>query len=199
MKSKSLFRSLSMLDTFKIETHIPYLEELFHPWKAVIGSDFQGYRNHVYRMVQFCWALKKAKGETLTDEEKQKIMIAGVYHDIGIWPQKTLDYIAPSVSPALIFLEEQGLSKWKQEITLMIENHHKFREYKGEYPELVELFRQGDVIDFTLGVGKFHLPKSFIVKMKKTIPNAGFHMGLLKKGCKWSLFNPLNPVPMMKW
>lgn len=173
-----------MLDQFKIETQIPYLEALFEPYKDVIGSDYQGYRNHVYRMVQFCWALKTLRGETLTEEEKQKIMIAGVFHDIGIWPTITLDYIGPSIPPAITYLAENGLSHWQEEITLMIENHHKFTSYQGEFQDLVELFRQGDVIDFTLGIGKFQLPKAFILDMKKALPNAGFHLGLVKKGCK---------------
>ena len=55
---------------FRVATQIPYLEELLSPWKEVIGDDYQGYRNHVYRMVQFCWALKQARGEILSEQEK---------------------------------------------------------------------------------------------------------------------------------
>jgi len=77
-----------------IETHIPYLEELLIPWKDIIGDEYTGYKNHVYRMVQFCWALKQTRGEALTEDDKKKIMIAATFHDIGIWVGHTLDYRA---------------------------------------------------------------------------------------------------------
>ena len=31
----------------QIEQQIPLLEEVFADWKAVIGDEYQGYRNHV--------------------------------------------------------------------------------------------------------------------------------------------------------
>lgn len=182
-----------------IETHIPFLEELFEPWKSIIGDDFQGYRNHVYRMVQFTCALKLSVNEKVSEEDKQKIMIAAVFHDIGIWVGHTLDYLDPSVPPAMEYLDANQLSHWKEEITLMITEHHKLHEYKGPHQDIVELFRKGDLVDFSLGLSKFHLPKTFIKNMQKTLPNAGFHKSLLKKGIKWFFVHPLNPAPMMKW
>ncbi|WP_299491000.1 HD domain-containing protein [uncultured Shewanella sp.] len=188
-----------MSHSLRILTSIPELEALFEPWKDIIGEDYHGYRNHVYRMVQFCFGLKDLRGEFLSDDDRQKIMIAGVFHDIGIWVQGTLDYISPSVQPAMTYLANNGLSHWQEEVRLMIENHHKLIKYKGEYQDTVELFRQGDVVDFTLGLVKFDLTKENIQQMKTMLPNNGFHKGLLKKGQKWFLCHPLNPVPMMKW
>jgi len=187
----------------KIETHLPYLEALLAPWQDTIGSDYPGYKNHVYRMVQFCWALKQTRGETLTQDDKKKIMIAGAFHDIGIWVANTLDYLPPSIPPAMEYLKSQGLEDWQQEITLMINEHHKLSVYKNTQLDqntvaMVELFRQGDVIDFSLGLVKFELPKSYILAMKSAIPNKGFHLGLLKKGMRWFVRHPLNPAPMMK-
>ena len=182
-----------------VETHIPFLEELFQPWKSIIGDDYQGYRNHVYRMVQFCFAIKQLKGEPLSEEDKQKIMIAAVFHDIGIWVKGTLDYLEPSLPPAMQYLEAHHLGHWKDEVRLMITEHHKLHEYQGEYQEMVELFRKADLVDFSLTAVKFNVPKTYIKEMKKALPNAGFHIGLLKKGFKWFLRHPLNPVPMMKW
>jgi hypothetical protein len=81
----------------------------------------------------------------------------------------------------------------------MITEHHKFREYKNpDYP-LVELFRKGDLVDFSLGTVKFGLAKQDIKKLKIEIPNAGFHKGLAKKVAKWFIKHPLNPAPMFKW
>ena len=134
---------------------------------------------------------------------KKKIMIAGTFHDIGIWVGNTLDYLDPSIPPAMEYLQSQSLNGWQQEITLMITEHHKLSPYTHEQlnqktVDMVELFRQGDVVDFSLGLVKFELPKSYILAMKSTIPNNGFHLGLLKKGMKWFIRHPLNPAPMMK-
>jgi len=187
----------------KIETHLPYLEELLAPWQDTIGNDYPGYKNHVYRMVQFCWALKHTRGKVLTDNDKKKIMIAAAYHDIGVWLANTLDYLPPSIPPALAYLKSQGLEDWSTEITLMINEHHKRSVYTNPQLEqstvdIVELFRQGDLVDFSLGLARFGLPKSYILAMKKAIPNKGFHLGLLKKGISWFIRHPLNPAPMMK-
>ena len=187
----------------KIETHLPYLEELLAPWQDTIGIDYPGYKNHVYRMVQFCWALKQTRGEGLTENDKKKIMIAGAFHDIGIWVANTLDYLDPSIPPALEYLKSHGLDDWQQEITLMISEHHKLSPYTNAQLDqntvaMVELFRQGDVIDFSLGLVKFELPKGYIKNMKSAIPNKGFHFGLLNKGMRWFIRHPLNPAPMMK-
>lgn len=64
----------------KIEKQIPLLEEIFSEWKRVIGAEYNGYKNHVYRMIHFCLALRNCN-----DEEREKIIIAGAFHDIGIW------------------------------------------------------------------------------------------------------------------
>lgn len=194
---------MSLTLELKIETYIPYLEELLTPWKEIIGDDYPGYKNHVYRMVQFCWALKQTRREALTKDDKKKIMIAAAFHDIGIWVGNTLDYIDPSIPPAIRYLDSQGLNGWKQEVELMISEHHKLSPYTDaqldqQKIDIVELFRQGDIIDFSLGMVKFELPKNYIKAMKIAIPNKGFHLGLLMKGTRWFIRHPLNPAPMMK-
>ncbi len=183
----------------KIETHIPFIEELFEPYRILIGEDYQGYRNHAYRMVQFTWHLSLSKDGVLSEDDKKKTLIAAVFHDLGIWLENTLDYLEPSVPPAVQYLKNHQLSHWEQEVKLMITEHHKLRQYADEHHHLVELFRKGDLVDFSLGLVTFGLPKSYINELKTALPNAGFHNGLLKKGGKWFLRNPFNPFPMMKW
>ena len=50
----------------KIEENIPLLEDIFSEWKDIIGNEYQGYRNHVYRMVHFCLALRNFNDEMVT-------------------------------------------------------------------------------------------------------------------------------------
>lgn len=178
----------------QIEQQIPLLEEIFTDWKAVIGDEYLGYRNHVYRMIHFCLALRKC-----SEEEKQKIIIAAAFHDIGIWIEDTVDYIEPSIPPAVDYLQQNGLVEWIEEISLMITEHHKMRTYGGDYFPLVELFRKGDLVDFSLGTVKFGLPKQEIKEVKAAFPNANFHKNLGKRAARWFVRHPLNPAPMMKW
>ena len=70
----------------------------------------------------------------------------------------------------------------------MVEFHHKVRAYKDEQYPLVEIFRKGDLVDFSLGIFKCGVPRTYIKSVKQTIPNAGFHKFLIK-GAKNGLQN----------
>ena len=177
----------------QVEKPIPLLDSILEEWKTTIGKDFEGYKNHVYRMVNCCFALKPC-----SEEEREKIVIAAVFHDIGLWVGNTLDYISPSIPPAMEYLKRRGLESWSNEISLMISEHHKIRQYAGFFL-LVEVFRKGDLIDFSLGMVKFGLSKEFITKLKAAFPNAGFHTNLVRLSAKWFVKHPFNPAPMMKW
>jgi hypothetical protein len=67
-----------------------------------------------------------------------------------------------------------------------------------KYP-LVEVFRQGDLVDFSLGLFKFGLPGSSIRALKTQFPNHGFHKMLMRSAGHWFRHHPLSPPPFMKW
>lgn len=182
------------MNPVRIEQRIPLPEEILAQWKEVIGNEYEGYKNHVYRMIHFCLVLGDCN-----EDERKKIIIAGAFHDLGIWIEDTIDYIAPSVPPAREYLERAGLEAWSAEIELMITGHHKIRKYRNERYPLVELFRQGDLVDFSLGLVKFGIPGSCVRDVKAGFPNAGFHRNLGKRAPGWFMRHPLKPLPMMKW
>jgi hypothetical protein len=177
-----------------IEEKIPLLEEIFSDWKDVIGDEYQGYRNHVYRMIHFCLYLRNCN-----EQEMEKIIIAGAFHDLGIWIEDTVDYIPPSIPPAMDYLKNRGLENWSTEIGLMITEHHKVRKYSDSSLPLVELFRKGDLVDFSFGLFSFGIPKPYIKEIQNKFPNSKFHKNLGKRAMKWFVKHPLNPAPMMKW
>ena len=177
-----------------IEPNIPLLEEILGLWQDTIGKDYEGYKNHVYRMIHFCFALRDC-----TAEERDKIIIAGCFHDIGIWTDRTVDYIPPSIPPTQAYLSSKQLDHWSDEIILMIREHHKIRPYQDTTYPLVEVFRKGDLVDFSLGLVNFGLPKAYINEVKAQFPNAGFHRNLANLATQWFIEHPLNPAPMMKW
>jgi hypothetical protein len=176
------------------QTHFPLLDDILGEWRPLIGPDYAGYRNHVCRMLNFCLALHDCG-----PEETEKLTIAGAFHDIGLWTAKTLDYLPPSLPPARDYLAQRGLQAWITEIELMITEHHKLRRYTNPAYPLVEVFRKGDLVDFSLGAVRFGLPSDFIREVKAAFPNKGFHANLARLGAKWFVKHPLNPAPMMKW
>jgi hypothetical protein len=177
-----------------IMTDHPRIEAILSLWRPQIGADYAGYRGHVYRMFNCCLALHKA-----TEEEKQKLAIAAAFHDLGLWSDHTPDYLPPSEALARAYLAQNNLSAWSEEIGLMIVMHHKVRPYRDKAYPLVEVFRKGDLVDFSLGVFKCGLPGSFVRELKATIPNAGFHKFLMKGAVDWFSKHPVSPPPFMKW
>ena len=178
----------------EIENCISLVEEILDKRKLEMGNDYPGYKNHVYRMIHFCFALHDCKSE-----EREKIIIAGCFHDLGIWPANTIDYLPPSIALAKEYLTQNGLDHWFAEIELMIDMHHKLRSYRDDRYPLVEMFRKGDLVDFSLGIIKCGLPKSFIKRVKEEFPNAGFHKRLVQLELGWVSKHPSNPLPILKW
>ena len=177
-----------------VETHFALVDEILAGWKSRIGDDYAGYRNHLYRVLNFCFALRDCDAE-----ERHKLTVAAAFHDLGIWSEGTVDYLAPSVALAKSYLENNNLDRWTDEISLIIDMHHKLRRFRdGRFP-LVEVFRRGDLIDFSLGVVKFDLPRRHVSAVKGAIPNEGFHKRLLQLAGGWFASHPLSPPPFMKW
>lgn len=75
----------------QIEISIPLLN-ILESCKPIIRSQYQPYKNHVYRVFNFCFLLHQS-----TPDEREKFIIAGCFHDIGIWKNNTIDYLAPSI------------------------------------------------------------------------------------------------------
>lgn len=177
-----------------IEPHLGLLETILAQWKDAIGKDFDAYRNHVYRMIHFCLALRACG-----DEDKQKIIIAGAFHDIGIWSDSTIDYLPPSCERARQYLREHKLEDWIPEVVLMIDEHHKLRAYRDARYPLVEVFRKADLVDVSLGVVKFGIPSEVVAEIKAAFPNRGFHKRLMGIAREWFAKHPLSPPPFYKW
>lgn len=176
----------------KVEHQISLIDDILAEWSADLGGSLAGYRNHVYRMVNFTLAF----GD-LDQDQRQKVIIAGCFHDIGIWPGNNFDYLPPSITRAKKYLERNGLRNWSEEIATMIGEHHKLRKYPNA--AIVEAFRKGDLADFSLGLVKSGLPSSYVRDVKAAFPNEGFHKNLVKIAAGWVCRHPLNPVPVLRW
>jgi hypothetical protein len=180
--------------TPEIEGHIPLLEGILHTWKDSIGPDFDGYKNHAYRMAHFCFALHDC-----SEDERQKVAIAAGFHDLGIWSARTVDYLPPSIAGAADYLKRNDLANWSVEIARMIDEHHKLRPNRDpDYP-LVEVFRRADLVDVSLGLVTFGVPRSYIRRVQRQFPDAGFHWRLVRLLGEWFSRHPASPPPFFKW
>lgn len=170
--------------------HIPILDEVLNTHARELGNDFAAYRNHAYRVVNFCVAL--SPGITALD----KIALAAAFHDLGIWTDHTFDYIPPSIRLARAHLTGSGQSTWTSEITEMIFQHHKLLPYQGD--ALVEQFRRADLVDVSKGLIRSGLSKEFVNNVLATWPNAGFHRRLVLLGLHRLRTHPWSPLPMIR-
>ncbi len=178
----------------KVVVNYPLVDEILEQYRDVIKYDYVGYRNHITRMLNFCRYLLP----DITDEESMKIQVAAVFHDIALWTHDRVDYLVPSYQDCHLWLENQGLSEWKEEIQIIIDMHHLISEYSGPYAKLAEAFRKADLVDFSLGVFRMGISRSFIKDVKSVIPNAGFHKALVKFTFIQLGRNPFKPFPMMR-
>src|SRR5689334_1236520 len=155
-------------------TSLSTVEEVLDDRASELGHDFIAYRNHVYRVANLCLAIG---GDNRVDLEK--IAIAAVFHDLGIWTNNTFDYIAPSVALAREYLGARGMSDWTPEIEAMIADHHKVTSSRANPHLLVESFRRADWIDVSFGLRTFGLPRRCIAAVNAAWPDAGFHRRLV--------------------
>ncbi|TXH73010.1 MAG: hypothetical protein E6Q88_05700 [Lysobacteraceae bacterium] len=170
------------------------IESIFAEWRQALGAEYAGYRGHVYRVFNCCLRLRDCDAD-----ERRKLAIALVFHDIGLWSARTLDYLPPSEAEAVAWLARNGLAAWSDEIAMMIRMHHRIRHWRDPATPLVETLRRADLIDFSLGAYSGGLPRAFLRELSAAIPNAGFHRFLLRAGFGWFLRHPLRPTPFLRW
>ena len=190
-------------------TSLPTVDEVLNDHSPELGRDLIAYRNHVYRVVNLCLA---TAGDSRAHLEK--IAVAGVFHDLGIWTHQTFDYIGPSVALAREYLAARDMADWIPGIEAMIVEHHKVTPWREkshpstaargalraiEGPPLVESFRRADWIDVTRGLRRFGLPRTFIAGVSATWPSVGFHRRLVTLTIDRFRKHPLSPLPMVKW
>ena len=172
-------------------TRIPTIDDVLDDHATALRDDFFAYRNHVYRIVNLCVAIAGRS-------ELEKIAVAAVFHDLGIWTNKTFDYIPPSMALAREYLTARGQADWIAEIERIISDHHKITPSTASPRSLVEPFRRADWIDVTRGLRTFGVPRPFIKSVFAMWPSAGFHWRLVKLAIERLRTHPLTPLPMVK-
>jgi hypothetical protein len=172
---------------------IPVLDSVLEAHASELGEDFTAYRNHAYRVVNLCVAFSPGDPAQL-----EKIAMAAAFHDLGIWTDRTFDYLRPSVSLACAHMARAGKEEWTSEVTEMILQHHKLSPYRGQSHWLVEPLRRADLVDVSKGLFTFGLPRRLLREVFSTWPGAGFHKRLVQLELRRLLTHPWNPLPMVR-
>lgn len=164
-----------MPNHIEIKANRPHVEDLLDRYKSAIGKDFDGYRNHVYRIVTY--AMHFLDGDT---ELERLVETVFVYHDIGLWTDQELAYLEPSEAVALADNErfEWGLDP--EALKGAIHWHHKIFRYRGKHEKVIEACRRADWIDASKGWLRKGLSRANIRKVESTFPNCGFHASLMR-------------------
>jgi HD domain len=181
-------------DLMVVCSDFPFVDRLLGQYTAVLGRDFAAYRNHVTRVLNYFFAI----APELRDVQEQ-VLVAAAFHDLGIWTDRTFDYLGPSKRLALEYLESNGLTYLAPEVAAIIQHHHKIRPYAGPYSSTVEPFRRADLVDLSLGLIGSGIGAHFVHAVKAAYPNAGFHARLTKLSARQLIRSPLHPLPMVHW
>lgn len=166
---------------------------LLQPYRNLIGKDYELYQNHVCRVVALCLLLDPDK------QNEDKYLVAAAFHDIGIWTAGTFDYIDPSIEAVGNYLQQSNSQLNTEEISSMIQWHHKISSYKDKYNKTVNVFRKADWIDVTFGLRSFGVKRSELSKLKKEFPDKTFHRFLLSMATRNFFKHPLAPLPMFRF
>lgn len=166
----------SLTGEIKVISNSKFVEDHLLEYKDLIGNDYDGYRNHIYRVLTYTMHF-------LNGEEKHLRTIAAalVYHDLGLWTDGTLSYIEPSCHQAKKHLTEFN-DVDQQLIHDIIDSHHKFTAFTGPGEKVVNAVRKADWMDASYGVLSKGMPRKHIRAVMDAIPEAGFHQTLMDFG-----------------
>jgi hypothetical protein len=176
-----------------IRDHHALVEETLDAFRGAIAGDLAAYRGHVYRVFNFCRGLAGGRAE-----DDDKIALAAVFHDLGIWSDGTVDYLEPSARRLRERLARDGHASWTDELVRMVELHHKLLPYRGADARLVEAFRRADLVDLSFGLVRFDLAAEHVRAIQAAFPSAGFQARVVRLVAGWALTHPLRPLPMMR-
>lgn len=174
------------------------VDRLLAPWRDALGGDREAYENHVYRVLALCDALADQRGLRPDADTRLSWLVAGAFHDLGMWSARTWDYLDPSTHLARTWLAANGRDDIVPVVERMIREHHGVRA-RGAPEDPVEIFRRADVIDVWLGTRRYGLGRRRYRELMRSYPDSGFHRHLAGRFIRNVGKSPLKPLPMFRW
>lgn len=143
--------------------------------REAVGADFDGYRNHIYRVLTY--AMHFLGGEA---RWREPVAFALAYHDAGLWTDAKLAYLEPSEARAETARQAHAPHLDARLVRDLIHWHHKVTPFRGPDAEVVNAVRKADWIDASGGrLGK-GVSRREIVTVMTAIPPLGFYETLVR-------------------
>lgn len=178
----TIFKEGSKDKRYKIIRNHPLLDIILNNWRAELGKNYQTYKNHSLRMINYCFYKLDPDEET-----KQKIVFAAAFHQITLFFQQNPSSIKNyTISSAELFEDNFHVFEFYHSDAVLnsILKHNSFNPkfYNKECFESV--FWDSYMTDLTFGTLHSKLPSDFVQQVKKCIPMEGYHSFLIKKKAK---------------
>jgi hypothetical protein len=165
----------------------PNLDRLLNNYKELINDDFQGYKNHIYRVLTY--SLHYLDADKTQDGKVLKylpvIEAALVYHDIGLWTDRRLSYLELSSSRAKMEFENSWSVDKLELLHNIIYYHHKITPFTGTNEKIVNAVRKSDWIDASLGIVNHGMSSAHIRSVNAALSDSGFHYTLATIGHRY--------------
>jgi hypothetical protein len=160
----------------------PLAEEILESHRHYARGDdagYDGYKAHVYRVINFARALTPDDGD-----RDDKLAIASAFHALAAFD--TIDYLVPSIEAQDAWLEKTGRGSWSDELALIVAEHHRLFKYGPRHPHaaLVEAVRRADLIDVSQGRIRFGLPRSYVDEVRATFDADVFFKRVIPSGAR---------------
>lgn len=182
----------AMRTTASIERAHSIADELFERDRQVFGDDFEPYRGHVQRMIEFV-----GRQMDVDDELARPLAIAAFYHDAAIWYDGTWDYLVPSAERAVAELGDVD-DDTRELVVAMIDEHHRVRSARHPHP-IVEAFRKDDAVDVYFGLVRAPgMSRDDYKEALVRYPSHGHRPMLARAFGRGLRKDPLKPLPMVK-
>ncbi len=170
------------------------LDALLEPWREALGNDYHPYRNHLLRLLNLvCERIQPDAGIW------RDLVVAAAFHDLGIWSDRTLDYLEPSRRRALSETAAGGLEINERRVSDLILWHHKITAFRGPEAALINAFRRADWYEVCCGLFGRWSWRAERRALYRRIPLLGFHRVLLRVGLRRLRTHPLSPLPILRW
>lgn len=108
----------SVADGFHVVKDHPVLDAILEPHRAQLGADYDGYRNHCYRV--FSFALHHLGNHAAYKKREHLLAVAVAYHDLALWVVPTTT-TTPTTGPALAKLNylEPSVALMERELSVV--------------------------------------------------------------------------------
>lgn len=156
----------------KIIINDDLVNDIFNYWKNIIADDFDTYKNHVLRVLNYFSFLNNIEGEF-----KSKIIIAICHQRIGLFinkNDKSNNGFKDSLNALNRYLKSRKIATYYYQISDIMRKTNNYYHIKKTDPVHVMFLKKAYATDFSLG-HFHHYPRDYIQAVSHNIPYLNFY------------------------